>query len=102
MQSLADDIRSQTCPGCGSRAHVLVISDPDVTAWCVVCIEAEVRYIEDLDGDSTAFVESFFVFTVQVAGVLYLGRTVSFHDPRFVGYLRELVREFDLMPIDIA
>ena len=103
MQSLADVIRSRTCPGCGNRAHVLVLSDPDATAWCVDCLQGEVRYIECLDqGESTAFMDSFFVFTMHVAGVLYERRPVSYHDHRFGSYLEDLLRELAFTLIDLT
>jgi len=96
MQSLADVIRSRVCPGCGGTAHVLVVSDPDATAWCVSCIEREVRYIEDGEGESTAFVDSYFVFTMMMGGVLRLRRPVAYYDDRFFRYLEALLREFDM------
>jgi len=74
---------------------VLVVSDLHVGAWCVGCIEAEVRYIEVLDRGSPGFVDSFFIFTVHMAGVLYMGRPVSYLDDRFFGYLEQLLCEFD-------
>ena len=96
MQSLAHLIRTRTCPGCGRLAHVLVVSDPSATAWCVRCIDAEVRYLEEGPCDGEVFVDSYFIFTVQIAGVVRSRRLVSYPDDRFFRYLQALLLEYDM------